>query len=250
MDFEAIRKREQEVVALWKPRSEETPPRYPCYDCTSDFLYEYEPNLSAESIRQGRYGWDEPDKTICLCAMHLAIRKAERAKYDLTHLNRLQIAVGHWGRAVFESSTPESICNHLAEEMIELLGEARVKAALYRVTQSSTVDEDFPPSDDPAEESADILLMLLHLADRLGYDLMEATLKKFAEVRDAEWVDDGRGYKKRVKRNPMAGMADTRTPAQIEADGDDYWPDGQLYTPPQHEVGKFWPASKPRVKSN
>jgi NTP pyrophosphatase (non-canonical NTP hydrolase) len=200
MDWKAVKEREKEVIAIWKPRAEETPPRYSCYDCTSEFIYELESGLVVESIRQGVYGWDEPDKIICLCAMHRAVRQANEAKYDLTHLNRLQIMVGNWGESVFESSTPDSIMNHLAEEMVELLGEERVKAAIHQVTQGSTVDEDFPPSDNPAEESADILLMLLHLAHRLDYDLMEATLKKFAEVRDAEWADDGRGYKKRVKK--------------------------------------------------
>jgi hypothetical protein len=201
MDLDAIRKREQEVVAIWKPRNQETPPRFQCYDCTSDFLYKHEPGLTPQGIRVGRYGWDEPDKTIPLCAMHLAIRKAGEEKYSLHRLDRLQIAVGHWGKAVFIESTPDTIRDHLAEEMIELLGEERVKRALHRVTQGATVDEDFPPSDNPAEESTDILLMMLHLADRLNYNLMEATLKKFAEVQDAEWEDvDGRGYMKRVKR--------------------------------------------------
>jgi NTP pyrophosphatase (non-canonical NTP hydrolase) len=199
MNWEEVKKREKEVITIWKPRSEETPPRYSCYDCTSDFLYENEPGLTVETIRQGRYAWDEPDKTIPICATHLAIRQAGEAKYSLARLDRLQIAVGKWAEVTFEASTPDTICNHLAEELIELLGEERVKAALHRVTQGNILDEDFPPSDNPAEESADILLMLLHLAHKNGYELMEATLKKFAEVQDAEWVDDGRGYAKRVK---------------------------------------------------
>jgi NTP pyrophosphatase (non-canonical NTP hydrolase) len=115
------------------------------------------------------------------------------------NLNSLQEVVGEWGKETFPDSNAGTIADHLAEEMIELLGEERVKVALYRVTQGAAVDEDFPPSDNPSEEIADILLMLLHLASRLGYSLEEATIKKFAEVRDAEWIDYGRGYKKRVK---------------------------------------------------
>lgn len=203
MNWEEVKRREQEVIAIWKPRSEETPPRYSCYDCTSDFMYENEPGLTVDSIRQGRYRWDEPDKSIPLCSMHLAIRKADEGKYSLARLDRLQIAVGNWAEVTFETSTPDTICNHLAEELIELLGEERVKAALHRVTQSSTVDDDYPPTDNPAEESADILLILLHLAHKSGYELMEATLRKFAEVQDADWEDDGRGYAKRVKEDSI-----------------------------------------------
>jgi hypothetical protein len=49
------------------------------------------------------------------------------------------------------------------------------------------------------EECADAFLMLLHLAHRNGFDLEAEARKKFERVRNAEWVDDGRGYKKRVK---------------------------------------------------
>ena len=42
--------------------------------------------------------------------------------------------------------------------------------------------------------------MLLHLADRLNFDLMDAARRKFALVREAEWEDEeGRGYMKRRK---------------------------------------------------
>jgi hypothetical protein len=41
-------------------------------------------------------------------------------------------------------------------------------------------------------------------------------------------------------------VVDDRTPGQLAADGDDYWPDGRLYTPPQFKEAEFWPADKPR----
>lgn len=59
------------------------------------------------------------------------------------------------------------------------------------------------------------------------------------------------------KLNPMTGMVDDRTPAQLEADGSDYHMDipevaahlrNTLYTPPQHTPEEFWPADKPRRK--
>ena len=50
------------------------------------------------------------------------------------------------------------------------------------------------------EELADIGLMLLHLAHRYGVDLQTEMIRKFAEVQGDEFVDDGRGYRKRVKR--------------------------------------------------
>lgn len=117
-------------------------------------------------------------------------------------LSTFQKQVAAWGTKTFPDATPETIADHLAEEMIELLGTHRVKQALKRALEAEEIyedDVDICPASNPAEESADILLMMLHLAYRFDFDLMEEAQKKFAHVRDAEWVDDGRGYKKRVK---------------------------------------------------
>ena len=119
----------------------------------------------------------------------------------MENVETFQSEVATWARQTFPDSDAGTICDHLAEEMLELLGLTRVLEAILRYQRRHAM-EGFPPSvcENPAEESADILLMLLHLADCLNFDLMEAAQKKFTEVRDAEWEDEaGRGYKKRRK---------------------------------------------------
>ena len=115
-----------------------------------------------------------------------------------------QEEVGRWAEATFPNSTAGSIADHLAEEMLELLGTDRVQMALQRALEIK------PPSDNPAAESADCFLLLLSLAHRLNFDLLRATREKFEEVKTRRWEEDPEsGYarhKEEVYLDPVEGM--------------------------------------------
>lgn len=98
-------------------------------------------------------------------------------------MKALQDLVGQWGMQTFPEATSDTIIAHMREEVVEL--------------QEAT---DGYEEHGVGEELADIGLMLLHLAHRYGVDLQTEMIRKFAEVQGDEFVDDGRGYRKRVKR--------------------------------------------------
>ncbi len=96
-------------------------------------------------------------------------------------MTEFQNEVGSWGQVTFPDATNKSIVAHTEEEIREVK-----ECAVYSAPGLP-------------EECADVFLMLLHLAHRNGFDLEAEARKKFESIRNAEWVDDGRGYKKRVK---------------------------------------------------
>lgn len=96
-------------------------------------------------------------------------------------MNELEKEVGAWGIMTFPEATNKSIAAHLVEEANEVFDYAEQHGM------------------GSMEECADVYLLLLHLAYRNGFDLEAVARRKFESIRNAEWVDDGRGYKKRVK---------------------------------------------------
>jgi NTP pyrophosphatase (non-canonical NTP hydrolase) len=83
-----------------------------------------------------------------------------------------QERVGQWGQETFPQSTPRTIVAHLGREVREL--EVEVLA-------------DHPDADAVAEEAADCLLLLYHLAHRFGFSLHDATAVKFSQVKARAW---------------------------------------------------------------
>lgn len=95
-------------------------------------------------------------------------------------MDDLQKQVGLWGLATFPEATRESIFAHLREEVDEL------------VTA--------PGGGATAEEAADCLLLLLHIAHRGGFSLYGEALRKFKVIETSEYrMDPVKGYRKRVK---------------------------------------------------
>lgn len=87
-----------------------------------------------------------------------------------------QTAVGTWADSVFTQSTPQSVCAHLSDEVVEL--------------------KEAP--DDPSE-AADCLLLLLHLAHKQGFDLLAEAQRKHEINTQRNWGrPDERGVVKHI----------------------------------------------------
>lgn len=104
----------------------------------------------------------------------------------MSDLDKLQRGVGEWGKRTFPQSHAGSIVKHLTEEVAEL------RAAVERMPLAT---------DAHAEEAADCLLLLLHLAHRSGFSLFDAAVVKFSINRQRTWETDGgdKGYCKHVE---------------------------------------------------
>ncbi len=87
----------------------------------------------------------------------------------MSSLDDLQWRVGEWAKQTFPHSTRYSIIEHLNREVMEL---------------SDSVD-----SDTDREECADVLLLLLHLAHRFGFSLLEEAEQKFHVCLTREWAE-------------------------------------------------------------
>jgi NTP pyrophosphatase (non-canonical NTP hydrolase) len=102
------------------------------------------------------------------------------------NLSDLQRATGDWAAMAFPEATDASILAHLQEELGEL---------------TRAVHEG---EGDPAEEAADLLLILLHLCHRRGIDLSAAAARKFAVCRSRRWEqDEQKGYARHVPPEPL-----------------------------------------------
>ena len=98
-------------------------------------------------------------------------------------LNDMQRTVTEWAARTFPRENPGNVLLHFNEEAAEL-----AKAT------------------DPAhirEEAADVLLLLVQVANHNGFSLAEAAAEKFAVVSSQQWVwREDLGYYKRVKTEP------------------------------------------------
>jgi hypothetical protein len=79
-------------------------------------------------------------------------------------LDAFQKRVGEWADATFTQATPGSIVAHPRREVEELAATTHLG-----------------PRDAEEMEAADCFLLLLHLASRRGYSLLDAAHRKFAE---------------------------------------------------------------------
>ena len=85
-------------------------------------------------------------------------------------LDAYQKRVGVWAESVFTQATPGSIVAHLRREVEELAASTHLG-----------------PPEREEEEAADCFLLLLHLAHRRGYSLLDAAERKFAENKLRRW---------------------------------------------------------------
>lgn len=97
-----------------------------------------------------------------------------------TDFDKLQEKVGIWGKATFPHSTRNTIIEHLRREVDEL-----------ELSQSNRTD---------AEEVADCMLLLLHLAHRVGFSAETEIRRKFAICQAREWGEpDSQGVVEHVR---------------------------------------------------
>ena len=106
----------------------------------------------------------------------------------------LQRTIGEWGEATFPDSTPATIMMHLREEVDELARAIALDNPSY-TSRDANVQA-------VAEEAADVYLILLHIAHRIGFDLEQSAQAKHVVNLGRQWHDDGRGYAKHVETQP------------------------------------------------
>lgn len=84
----------------------------------------------------------------------------------MAEINDLVNTCGEWASKVFDKATPESICAHLRKEVLELSEK---------------------PYD--AEEAADCILLILHLAYKQNWDLQHEIIRKLKINKQRIWGD-------------------------------------------------------------
>lgn len=100
---------------------------------------------------------------------------------DAFTFEELRYEATRWQRRTFPNESIGSILAHLREELKEL--------------------EDAPGD---AHEQADVLLLLIALADRTGVDLVEAAKDKLEICKRRKWAMHPAGYAKSVKESEVA----------------------------------------------
>lgn len=99
----------------------------------------------------------------------------------IEELDVLQNAVGEWGDLTFPEATIDTILQHAQEELNELKG-------------ATTREE-------RGKETADLVMLLMHLAHRDGFSIHTETATKFAVCQNRKWLPaDERGIVRHVKR--------------------------------------------------
>lgn len=91
-------------------------------------------------------------------------------------LDRFQQDVGAWAEQTFTRATDSSIMAHLGREFKEL------RDLVARSECDIAIS-----TDHIAEETADCFLLLLHLAHRCGFSLIDAADEKFTANRLRQW---------------------------------------------------------------
>lgn len=133
-------------------------------------------------------------------------------------LDWFQMHVGSWANETFPRSTPHTIARHLFREAVELclatspagtnFGElvGGLEGDLRRGIQR---DLDEGGHDDPRAvlaESADVCLLLLHLAHRSGFSLLAVAHTKHEANRAREWGEpDAAGVVEHVRTGARDG---------------------------------------------
>lgn len=88
-------------------------------------------------------------------------------------MDRFQQEVGEWANQTFTQATDHSIIVHLAREVKELRA--------YLTTEQAVTVESI------ALEAADCLLLLMHLAHRCDFSLIDAATLKHSINRHRQW---------------------------------------------------------------
>jgi NTP pyrophosphatase (non-canonical NTP hydrolase) len=97
--------------------------------------------------------------------------------YGFGYLNDMIHKCGSWADITFSTATPASICEHLRREVAEL-------------TEHS----------DDAEEAADCMLLLFHLAHKRGWNLEQEVVNKFEKNQRRKWgIPDAFGVVEHVR---------------------------------------------------
>lgn len=111
---------------------------------------------------------------------------------DCHDLDALQSRLAAWADETFPASDSMSVMRHLRDEVDELWDEHRDSYGPGPMGGIAAMVE---------EEAADVGLLLLHLADKLGFSLFDAMERKFAVNRGREWQTEAndRGYWGHVK---------------------------------------------------
>lgn len=103
---------------------------------------------------------------------------------DLQGVDDLQKAVGEWAVVTFPKSTEKTIIAHIRRELDEMEEEGA----------------------NLAEESADVLLMLFHIAHRNGFSLASNAAFKFGVVVARKWGEpDSEGVVEHVREVEEGG---------------------------------------------
>lgn len=98
-------------------------------------------------------------------------------------IDQFQLEVGEWSDETFGTSSDE-IKRHLADEIIELVGPKHMQFALEKYLKKHPDGEEI----DNEEESGDVLLLLLHLAHKEKFSLLEAAQQKQTINLGREWL--------------------------------------------------------------
>ena len=107
---------------------------------------------------------------------------------DIT-VNTLQVYVGMWAYSTFPGATSKSIVAHLKKEVAEL---------------DSAIESN--EHADIAEESADCLLLLYHLAHKNNFSLILEAEKKMAGNEKRTWgPPDKDGVREHIEDRPSVG---------------------------------------------
>lgn len=102
--------------------------------------------------------------------------------------------VGRWAAATFPDSTPMSKARHLLREagevgelsaILDLLAAAPPEVRQSAAAMVEAIEEELRPQ--LAEECADVLLILLHIAHSQGFSLLAEARRKFTENQLRKW---------------------------------------------------------------
>ncbi len=91
----------------------------------------------------------------------------------MASIDDIQGQVGSWHRKHFKDDQRESIGSRIVGKAYEELSELDIAQAAWHRSRREGLDN-------VADEAADVVLCMLALADREGFDLWPAVLKKFA----------------------------------------------------------------------